>query len=130
MPALVAYRMFQHTAARRRLENTCITFLSTLIVSTHSRPKAAGCGYNSSYTYNKVSTHSRPKAAGSVSRCLPSMYSCFNTQPPEGGWISRDQNKNLTKVSTHSRPKAAGTAKIVSKTTIRSFNTQPPEGGW
>ena len=33
---------------------------------------------------------------------------CFNTQPPEGGWIS-----NI------SRPHP-----------LNGFNTQPPEGGW
>ena len=38
--------------------------LSTVLVSTHSRPKAAGCG-----RYVRLS-------AGR----------CFNTQPPEGGW--------------------------------------------
>ena len=34
-----------------------------------------------------VSTHSRPKAAGSVENFMPSAFFCFNTQPPEGGWI-------------------------------------------
>ena len=33
---------------------------------------------------------------------------CFNTQPPEGGWFSTN---DITSVKT-------------------SFNTQPPEGGW
>ena len=37
---------------------------------------------------------------------------CFNTQPPEGGWMS-DLDKVLDKiVSTHSRPKAAGHAAL------------------
>ena len=35
---------FQHTAARRRLAFTCLAIFQMLIVSTHSRPKAAG-GY-------------------------------------------------------------------------------------
>ena len=60
-------RMFQHTAARRRLgrKGSCSDF--RLPVSTHSRPKAAGIrlGYS----------------------CLFSL--CFNTQPPEGGWGCR-----------------------------------------
>ena len=56
-------------------------------VSTHSRPKAAGC--------NKVQ-----KAAAAYS---------FNTQPPEGGWgYGYDNGSCLYPVSTHSRPKAAG----------------------
>ena len=34
--------MFQHTAARRRLADTPRTELADSVVSTHSRPKAAG----------------------------------------------------------------------------------------
>ena len=33
---------------------------------------------------------------------------CFNTQPPEGGWVEAER-----------RP-----------VDVSSFNTQPPEGGW
>ena len=78
-----------------------------------------------------VSTHSRPKAAGMYAKSMPFTMHCFNTQPPEGGW---NGNKHRLikmicfntqppeggwayqsgkavreeKVSTHSRPKAAG----------------------
>ena len=77
---------------------------------------------------------------------------CFNTQPPEGGWLAdRQQKQKMTvsthsrpkaaggrlkpllmrlKVSTHSRPKAAGRATTASRTAASRFNTQPPEGGW
>ncbi len=34
--------MFQHTAARRRLELELIDDFGMVLVSTHSRPKAAG----------------------------------------------------------------------------------------
>ena len=63
MPALVAYRMFQHAAARRRLDKFYLWAV-------------------------KVNS--------------------FNTQPPEGGWISN----------------------TMSVYTSACFNTQPPEGGW
>ena len=33
----------------------------------------------------RVSTHSRPKTAGCVSACTALMRQSFNTQPPEGG---------------------------------------------
>ena len=33
-----------------------------------------------------VSTHSRPKAAGSRPRVVSQIHDSFNTQPPEGGW--------------------------------------------
>ena len=99
---------FQHTAARRRLDNNssptsrlilCFNtqppeggwHLSNLIqiaavVSTHSRPKAAGFLVLGNGYLQVVSTHSRPKAAGQVA-----MY----------------EQAHLV-VSTHSRPKAAG----------------------
>ena len=57
-----------------------------------------------------VSTHSRPKAAGLkvLSQCLNG--TSFNTQPPEGGWPINSQAMSSLAVSTHSRPKAAGMA--------------------
>ena len=55
-------------------------------VSTHSRPKAAGI-YPAYYMpLPSVSTHSRPKAAGFFGARIRPLDSCFNTQPPEGGW--------------------------------------------
>ena len=34
-----------------------------------------------------VSTHSRPKAAGQQDYLYYSSWTSFNTQPPEGGWL-------------------------------------------
>ena len=56
-----------------------------------------------------VSTHSRLKAAGKASSTIITDPTGFNTQPPEGGWppsLFGVQIKIL--VSTHSRLKAAG----------------------
>ena len=100
-----------------------------LTVSTHSRPKAAGCyieGYILTFRFQhtaarrrllglfffasdnlQVSTHSRPKAAG----------------------MNYYQQRAIRIVSTHSRPKAAGIRFVCSSRTCYSFNTQPPEGG-
>ena len=61
----------------------------------------------------------------------PKWWACFNTQPPEGGWVSylyRNDREYL--VSTHSRLKAAGRQRINKNFRKKSFNTQPPEGGW
>ena len=55
-------------------------------VSTHSRPKAAGLGFRNVWVIFQVSTHSRPKAAGVILFAHRLNISCFNTQPPEGGW--------------------------------------------
>ena len=101
------------------------------LVSTHSRPKAAGSLSEFTAQAALVSTHSRPKAAGAFQRPY----------------------KHKTLVSTHSRPKAAGTVIFVAKkkyvmfqhtaarrrlatnkkggrNAVLCFNTQPPEGGW
>ena len=56
--------LFQHTAARRRLEQLLQRALYVRNVSTHSRPKAAGAVGFARYEADDVSTHSRPKAAG------------------------------------------------------------------
>ena len=60
------YGLFQHTAARRRLVYLSRFFSNHQIVSTHSRPKAAGTSWLRSKNRRLVSTHSRPKAAGVV----------------------------------------------------------------
>ena len=85
------------------------------MVSTHSRPKAAGFFYifdfvitlrfqhtaarrrlaspmRSSKLTTPVSTHSRPKAAGVLRPRICPKIQCFNTQPPEGGWDFYRQN--------------------------------------
>ena len=55
-----------------------------------------------------VSTHSRLKAAGSNGKRQRGHQDCFNTQPPEGGWADAGWGYDLREVSTHSRLKAAG----------------------
>ena len=56
-----------------------------------------------------VSTHSRLKAAGHNMSLNDWKEDGFNTQPPEGGWISETPWEFWeTRVSTHSRLKAAG----------------------
>ena len=64
-----AFSWFQHTAARRRLAR--IDFVTV--------------------NFAFVSTHSRPKAAGSPDCIKMQRIFCFNTQPPEGGWMDTVQ---------------------------------------
>ena len=144
--------LFQHTAARRRLEPlfrrpavlatvsthsrpkaaghavTCL--IGSHVVSTHSRPKAAGHQPGQLIPDKTVSTHSRPKAAGVFScRCLISV-SGFNTQPPEGGWLGSFTYRR-PRECFNTQPPEGGWAKIKTPAAHNtSFNTQPPEGGW
>ena len=104
LTACLNFGEFQHTAARRQLQSIQGAG-GVFLVSTHSRPKAAG-----------------PVAHYSIAK------SGFNTQPPEGG-CKGEVMTNMTKdVSTHSRPKAAERACIRQRCQL-CFNTQPPEGG-
>ena len=101
--------MFQHTAARRRLGAYPICSAIFKTVSTHSRPKAAGCLYRTEYQGTKG----------------------FNTQPPEGGWyfnIDFSFKRQWFQHTAARRRLAAETRQEIPKTP--SFNTQPPEGGW
>ena len=57
----------------------------------------------------EVSTHSRLKAAGNPFLELLAPQARFNTQPPEGGWMTITRVYIVqSRVSTHSRLKAAG----------------------
>ena len=84
-----APRRFQHTAARRRLGVKCASDICTGAVSTHSRPKAAG-----SCLCRWAVCHRRFQHTAARRRLVFSLLDIghhfgFNTQPPEGGWMSK-----------------------------------------
>ena len=103
------YLKFQHTAARRRLADSVVGHPDAHLVSTHSRPKAAGfCDF--------------------FQRCT---LRCFNTQPPEGGWILPFSAQ--ARILGFQHTAARRRLEEIDKKTCNdyaSFNTQPPEGGW
>ena len=101
--------MFQHTAARRRLGFDHKQDLVLTLVSTHSRPKAAGL------STNRQPGQSHPFQHTAARRRL------------DGHHFPKRQ---IFTVSTHSRPKAAGLTGGTPAVTPTGFNTQPPEGGW
>ena len=122
------------------------------VVSTHSRPKAAGHAHLKLADFVKVSTHSRPKAAGQkrLRRRSGVMFQLTAARRRlEGlgnpalvaamfqltaarrrlGLAWADVFPQYV-VSTHSRPKAAGSDYNANGFRTWSFNSQPPEGGW
>ena len=122
-------------------------------VSTHSRPKAAGCNAASyAYMIGAVSTHSRPKAAGrrksSPNGCTKFQHTAARRRlgmeeaamRVDGVFQHTAARRRLVfrclaigyclPVSTHSRPKAAGLIPFDWDSYRACFNTQPPEGGW
>ena len=51
------------------------------------------------------------------------LLASFNTQPPEGGWFAKLSKSSLNDVSTHSRPKAAGSVHLVRLLVMRFQHT-------
>ena len=101
---------FQHTAARRRLGYYVRLYLHALHVSTHSRPKAAGLKalFLLMMTFQFQHTAARRR-----------LGSAFNL------------NDNATNVSTHSRPKAAGISiSLTDKRGFVSTHSRPKAAGY
>ena len=112
-------------------ENPKINISLFTIVSTHSRPKAAGAGQRQAIQDQIVSTHSRPKAAGCRDASSLEYHDCFNTQPPEGGWkIQRQHFPKLTVFQHTAARRRLGRQRHQTPPDCIGFNTQPPEGGW
>ena len=102
--------MFQHTAARRRLASRQKRRTGHSLVSTHSRPKAAGKDQIPKPCMWQVSTHSRPKAAGSLNQQTILFYKVSTHSRPKAAGDNAISSGAAIIVSTHSRPKAAGAA--------------------
>ena len=106
-----------------------------MAVSTHSRPKAAGNGADTTLKQASGFNTQPPEGGWKRAYAFERAFLRFNTQPPEGGWTilqfqvflnrrfqhtaARRRLAHLTllpfasvPVSTHSRPKAAGYAQI------------------
>ena len=101
-------KLFQHTAARRRLAMPQPTTPTAPVVSTHSRPKAAGTPKAATSTLKSFQHTAARRRLDFADTMQIWAGRGFNTQPPEGGWGRKSQPKGRT----------------------GSFNTQPPEGGW
>ena len=101
--------MFQHTAARRRLDIIPTGAVLIVDVSTHSRPKAAGViiQFRAGHSFKFQHTAARRRlvldAVGHGFSCVVSTHS----RPKAAGTPYLETAAELT-VSTHSRPKAAG----------------------
>ena len=144
-------KLFQHTAARRRLVISSLLIPASNMVSTHSRPKAAGSDILTAVTGSDVSTHSRPKAAGPdlvfEARYLEFQHTAARRRlevapnlPFELLGFQHTAARRRLAFHTNSHPHSnrfQHTAarrrldiRVRDTTSFRSFNTQPPEGGW
>ena len=124
---------------------------SSVIASTHSRPKAAAikdglelffaAKFQHTAARRRLLVHHMIMCVGhwfqhtaarrrllDVARQVIDRLS-FNTQPPEGGCKAIVKSMSGGAVSTHSRPKAAAGIGYFTPALFIGFNTQPPEGG-
>ena len=87
----------------------CLAAGQRPLVSTHSRPKAAGKASHARLP-GSICFNTQPPEGGWVVTWMDwARLDCFNTQPPEGGWPAlKLAHQFVLPVSTHSRPKAAG----------------------
>ena len=123
--------MFQHTAARRRLDESYEDAFSSAIVSTHSRPKAAGSTFGAGRYKSAMFQHTaaRRRLGQTAPKHQPNDQ-FQHTAARRRLVYHRPACMQVVSVSTHSRPKAAGQACSHARCGSRCFNTQPPEGGW
>ena len=71
-----------------------------------------------------------PEGGWTRTRPQPLSWVRFNTQPPEGGWLAADYIRQDITVSTHSRPKAAGAFRTVLGTEQQvSTHSRPKAAG-
>ena len=101
-----------------------------IIVSTRSRPKAAGLNSISHILFGK-SFNTQPPEGGwrCILNCCVIIF-CFNTQPPEGGWTANNPWQSPM-AGFNTQPPEGGWQYGSSGYSVDwSFNTQPPEGGW
>ena len=127
--SLKGFILFQHTAARRRLDCTC-NITSTSIPFQHTAARRRLVVYGRCVVFGTCFNTQPPEGGWSSALRFEFISCCFNTQPPEGGWVDEFLIQQHNQVSTHSRPKAAGLSRQRIGQLYNCFNTQPPEGGW
>ena len=146
------FELFQHTAARRRLEAVAALNACNSYVSTHSRPKAAGSPdmpsifaaapfqhtaarrrlANTSLTLTIQFSFQHTAARRRLGACwtLRDFWVCFNTQPPEGGWACQTRPCPHISGFNTQPPEGGWILDLLTFDADKRFNTQPPEGGW
>ena len=100
--------LFQHTAARRRL-GLCPARCRRRCGFNTQPPEGGWVDANVLlHRLNIVSTHSRPKAAGSFDQLVLEKLLVSTHSRPKAAGIPVAHLVGIDMVSTHSRPKAAG----------------------
>ena len=69
---------------------------------------------------------------GGWTRAIPAhpLFASFNTQPPEGGWTKAHNPTIVQWLFQHTAARRRLAQIINLLQSLQGFNTQPPEGGW
>ena len=128
MPTLAK---FQHTAARRRLVQNRLN-IDNHVLFQHTAARRRLGRRKFTPKLKRRFQHTAARRRLGFGRPFGSSWdSCFNTQPPEGGWLPLSKKSLSVTVFQHTaarRRLALVADKIAAN--FMSFNTQPPEGGW
>ena len=122
--------MFQHTAARRRLLNICLSWQCLRIVSTHSRAEAAAHNGMIDTQSARVSTHSRAEAAATAPACKAAVLTVSTHSRAEAAAKREEKILPVEVVFQHTAARRRLLAirhKRINSS--MSFNTQPRGGG-
>ena len=130
MRRLKKCQKFQLTAARRRLGRARIGIGDA--ARFNSQPPEGGWWgvWLARAEALIVSTHSRPKAAGFKKRRPKPPTESFNSQPPEGGWVRLPHGKKPPSRFNSQPPEGGWMLPATRQMVLQRFNSQPPEGGW
>ena len=71
-----------------------------------------------------------PEGGWLILRAVMEIGNGFNTQPPEGGWLRNGLTSALRDLFQHTAARRRLDAPHVAVHVVKGFNTQPPEGGW
>ena len=105
---LIVVLLFQHTAARRRLASCAL-------------PKVRMPKFQHTAARRRLVLAPLARTCG---------YKCFNTQPPEGGWLFYGLFGLAVLGFQHTAARRRLGRFTDAALALNCFNTQPPEGGW
>ena len=120
---------FQHTAARRRLALPDGAFIAGVVFqhTAARRRLAVGLDVLADVPWFQH-TAARRRLVKPMENGLE--FVSFNTQPPEGGWLPFSSNTGAPSLFQHTAARRRLDSALRGKAGNQSFNTQPPEGGW
>ena len=123
------HHLFQHTAARRRLDGRRNRLLLASLVSTHSRPKAAG-KFRLQFLRVGGFQHTAARRRLGLSHSIGRHIRLFQHTAARRRLVRRLPNRRRFAPFQHTAARRRLGIGCSPKSSRFCFNTQPPEGGW